>query len=143
MAPPQKEREDERRSKEGAGDNRVGNDIEPDEFRLPQQARAVLGELRHGKSSKKRLHACNRNPPTSLPDERNYSAFWPPAQAQRWAGEYYRAHLSIGGSMLFPGTSGAKAKIAACSATAASVASITISKQSALTYDSLVSLKRP
>ena len=40
-APPHEDNEDERGSKEGAGDQGVGNGIEPDQFRLPLKARAM------------------------------------------------------------------------------------------------------
>ncbi len=53
--PPHEEPDDERDGKEGAGENGVGNGIQPDPFRLPQQTRAVRGERRHVENiSKKR-----------------------------------------------------------------------------------------
>jgi len=40
-APPQEESEDERGGKECDGDQGVGNGVQPDQFRRPQQAGAV------------------------------------------------------------------------------------------------------
>ena len=46
-APQREEPDDERNREEGDGEDGVGNRIQPDQFRLPQQALAMRGKHRH------------------------------------------------------------------------------------------------
>ncbi len=80
-ASPREERQNERGSEQGAGDHDVGNGIQPDQFRLPQQARAMRDERRHvHKISNKGRHRPHRDP--IRPPGRRFKSFRFPRAAQ-------------------------------------------------------------